>query len=144
MGFTLVELLAAITIVGIILAVSVPASVKFYESMQYRQALRDVMSVLGSARHSAINSGKSQDVLINPQKNLLSFNEVNKRLPEDLNVVVNSAREVNQDNSGVIRFYPEGGSSGGSIDIRRPGADGVTVSVDWLAGRISQERYERR
>jgi general secretion pathway protein H len=143
MGFTLVELLAAITIVGIILAVSVPASVKFYESMQYRQAVRDVITVLGSARYSAVNSGEFQDVQINPQMNRLSFNDVDKRLPKDLNLVVNSAQEVNQNGTGVIRFYPEGGSSGGSIDIQRPGADGITVSVDWLAGRITQERYDR-
>ncbi len=45
-GFTLLELLAAITVVGILLAVSVPASIKFYESVQYRQAIRDTITLL--------------------------------------------------------------------------------------------------
>ena len=42
-GFTIVELLIAITIVGVVMAASVPASIRFYESMQYRQAIRGVI-----------------------------------------------------------------------------------------------------
>ena len=41
----------------------------------------------------------------------------------------------------MIRFYPEGGSSGGGIDMERPGGTGVRISVDWLVGRVSQEAY---
>jgi general secretion pathway protein H len=140
-GFTLIELLAAMTIVGILLAVSIPSTVKFYQSMQYRQAVRDVITVLASARYSAVNSGRAQDVVINPITNELRFNKERIVLPEELNLVVTTAREVNREDEGVIRFYPEGGSSGGGVDIERPGADGVRISVDWLVGKVSQERY---
>ena len=140
-GFTLVELLAAITIVGMLLAFAVPASVKFFESMQYRQAVREVITVLGSARHAAIDKGTYQDVVIHPAGRRLTFNGRKTQLPKEVQLAVHSAREVNRDSAGVIRFYPEGGSSGGSIDIERPGADGVRISVDWLAGRVTQERY---
>jgi general secretion pathway protein H len=137
----LIELLAAMTIMGMVLAVSIPASVRFYESIQYRQAVRDVITVLGSARYAAVNTGRPQDVVINPKTNEVRLNNKRTRLPEDLNLVVTTAREVNREDEGVIRFYPEGGSSGGGIDIERSGADGVRISVDWLVGRVSQERY---
>lgn len=140
-GFTLIELLAAITIVGMVLAASIPASMRFFESMQYRQAVRDVITTLGSARYTAVNKGKSQDVAINPQTNEMTFNDRHSQLPEGLDLTVHSAREVNRREEGVIRFYPEGGSSGGTIEIARPGADGVRISVDWLVGRVTQERY---
>jgi general secretion pathway protein H len=140
-GFTLIELLAAMTVIGMVIAVSIPASVRFYESIQYRQAVRDVITLLGSARYAAVNSGKSQDVSINPENNELGFNEQRVVLPGDFNLVVTTAREVNRQAVGVIRFYPEGGSSGGGIDIERAGVDGVRVSVDWLAGSVSHERY---
>lgn len=140
-GFTMVELLAAITIVGLLLAVAVPASVRFYESIQYRQGIRDVITLLGSARYIAVNTGKAQDVIINPKTNVLRLNDDRRALPGNLNLVVRTAREVNRRDEGVIRFYPEGGSSGGDIDIERPGADGVKISVDWLVGRISQKTY---
>lgn len=140
-GFTLIELLAAITIVGMLLAVSVPASVRFFDSMQYRQAVREVVTVLASARHAAVNRGKYQDVVIDPKARELNFNERRSQLPGGLTVTVQSAGELNRREQGVIRFYPEGGSSGGRIDIKRPNGDGVRISVDWLVGRVSQERY---
>lgn len=142
-GFTLIELLAAITIVGLVLAASIPASIRFFESMQYRQAVREVITLLGSARHQAVSRGRAQDVIIDPATRLLTFNDKRKQLPDGLSLTVHSAREVNRERAGVIRFYPEGGSSGGSIDIARPGADGVRISVDWLVGRVSQEPYAR-
>jgi len=140
-GFTLIELLAAITIVGMLLAVAVPASARFYESIQYRQAIREVITLLGSARYKAVNEGRSQDVVVDPERRELILNDKLVRLPGDLNITVHGSRELNQRDRGVIRFYPEGGSSGGGIDIERPGVDGVKISVDWLVGRVSQERY---
>ena len=140
-GFTLIELLAAMTIIGLVLAVSVPASARFYESIQYRQAIRDVITVLGSARFAAVNSGQAQDVFINPKSNELSFKKKRTKLPEGLKLLVTAASEVNQSDQAVIRFYPEGGSSGGDIELERHGSDGVRISVDWLVGRVTHVRY---
>ncbi|MCP5130110.1 MAG: prepilin-type N-terminal cleavage/methylation domain-containing protein [Pseudomonadales bacterium] len=140
-GFTMLELLVAITIVGLLMAVAVPASVTFYESMQYRQAVRDVITALASARYQAVNSGRAQDVAIDPVANTIELNGKRTRLPGGLSLAVHSTRELNRDRLGVIRFYPEGGSSGGDIDLERDNGTGVTISVDWLVGRVSQEVY---
>lgn len=140
-GFTIMELLAAMTIAGLLIAVAVPASVRIYESMQYRSAVRDVVTLLASARYKAVNTGRPQDVVINPSTRELRLNNTLERLPSGLNVVVHTARELNTRDSGVIRFYPEGGSSGGGVDIEIPGRKGVRVNVDWLVGRVSQETY---
>jgi len=140
-GFTIVELLAAITIVGLLLAVAVPASMRFYDSIKYRQSVRDVITLLGGARYQAVNTGKAQDVMIDTQTRKLRLNKDVRTLPEGFNLVARTAREVNRDNKGVIRFYPEGGSSGGDINIERPDGGGVTISVDWLVGSVSQKPY---
>ncbi|NCF21027.1 MAG: general secretion pathway protein GspH [Haliea sp.] len=137
----MLEILAAITIVGLVLAVSVPASARLYQSMQYRQAVRDVVTLFASARYQAVNTGRAQDVVINPRAKELRLNDTLKRLPADLNVLVHSARELNDRDAGIIRFYPEGGSSGGGVDIEVPDRWGVRVNVDWLIGRVSQEKY---
>ena len=98
--------------------------------------------MLASARYAAVNSGRAQDVAINPGTNQISFREQVTQLPEKLNVVVHSAREINRRDEGVIRFYPEGGSSGGDIELERPDADGLRVSVEWLDGRVTHARYD--
>ena len=140
-GFTIVELLIAITIVGIVMAASVPASVRFYESMQYRQAIRGVMTTLLSARYEAVNSGKTQDVSRNPDTNIIRLNGRTTQLPAAFSIVVHAARELNREGEGVFRFYPEGGSSGGDVEIARPSGSGVKITVDWLVGRVTQEKY---
>jgi general secretion pathway protein H len=140
-GFTILELMAAITIVAVILAVSVPSTVRFYDSLKYRGAVRDVISILGSARYSAVSRGRSQDVLFKPSANQVVFNDTVTVLPAGVNLVVHSAATLNRSDAGVIRFYPEGGSSGGGVDVELPGAYGVAISVDWLIGSVSQNRY---
>ena len=140
-GFTMLELLVAISIIGLVLAVAVPSSVQFYQSMQYRQAVRDVVTTLASARYRAINSGQAQDVAVDPVARVIVLNDKSTQLPEGFNVAVHSARELNRERLGVIRFYPEGGSSGGGIDMERADGTGVRISVDWLVGRVSQETY---
>ncbi|MEM6579966.1 MAG: GspH/FimT family pseudopilin [Pseudomonadota bacterium] len=140
-GFTLLELVAAITIIGLLLAVAIPASARFYESIQYRQAVRDVVTTLASARYQAVNTGRTQDVQIDPFQRRIGLNGKVTRLPNNLAIEVYAAGELNRGNVGVIRFYPEGGSTGGGIDLERQDGSGVRVSVDWLLGRVSQEAY---
>lgn len=140
-GFTMLELLAAITIVGLLLALAVPASVRSYESMQYRQAVRDVITALATARYNAINTGRAQDVAIDPVANTIASAKEKLSIPKGFTVAVHTARELNRDRLGVIRFYPEGGSSGGGIDMTRIDGSGVRISVDWLVGRVDQAPY---
>lgn len=141
-AFTMVELLVAIAIVGLLMAVSVPGSIRFYESIQYRQAVRDVLTTLGTARQLAIDKGKIQDVKFDPQGGKIVLNDRVDQLPRGFNLAVTTASEVNRDGRGVVRFYPEGGSSGGDIDIESPTGRGVTISVDWLMGGVSQAAYD--
>lgn len=140
-GFTLVELLVALAIAAVLLAVSVPSAGRFYQSMQYRSAVRDVVSALNGARYAAVNSGRPQDVAINPNSNEVLSVGSTRQLPEELSLEVHAARELNRSDAGVIRFYPQGGSSGGGIDIDHPNGGGVRITVDWLRGSVSQRRY---
>jgi general secretion pathway protein H len=43
------------------------------------------------------------------------------------------------DAAGAIRFYPDGGSSGGGVVVRDGGRRFI-VLVDWLSGNISVVR----
>lgn len=141
-GFSLIELLAAMTIVGMVVAVSVPSAQRFYESMQYRQAVRDVMTALSSARYRALNDGVPSDVVIDPRSNRVRGKDTDLQLPSDLALTLRTAREVNREGKGVIRFYPEGGSSGGDVEILRRTGVGSRISVDWLAGGVTQAEYD--
>jgi general secretion pathway protein H len=140
-GFTLVELMVALAIGALVVAVAVPASMRMYESFRYRAAVRDVVTLLATARYQALNRGEAQDVLVNPDKRWVRLNDTTETLPASLKLAVHSARELNREGVGVIRFYPEGGASGGGVDIETASGGGVSIEVDWLLGRVTQERY---
>ena len=72
-GFTMVELLVAIAIVGLLMAVTVPGSMRFYQSIQYRQAVRDVLTTLGQARHQAMDKGQAQNVGFDAERGQIQF-----------------------------------------------------------------------
>ncbi|KZX55056.1 hypothetical protein A3709_08655 [Halioglobus sp. HI00S01] len=141
-GFTMVELLVAIAIVGLLMAVSVPATLNFYESVQYRQAVRDVITTLGTARQRALDTGQALDVAFDPERMTFGLGDDQRPLPEGFNLGVSTAAEVNRKGIGIIRFYPEGNSSGGDVVLESPTGRGVRISVDWLLGGVSQETFD--
>ena len=143
-GFTLVELLVATAIAGLLLVVAVPSSMRMYQSMQYRGAVQDVLGGLSSARHRSITRGVPVDLEIDPRDNSLQLGEKSWQLPDGMRIAVRSAGELNRDGIGVIRFYPEGGASGGGVDVESPTGNGVAINVDWLTGHLSQVAYEAR
>ncbi len=143
-GFSLLELMAALAIAGLVLALAVPSTMKLYENIRYRQAVRDVVTIFASARYAAVNSGRAQNVAVNPRERSLSFNGDVHRLPDSVTMTVHAARELNEDTVGIIRFYPEGGASGGGVDIESASGAGVSISIDWLLGSVSQATYAAR
>lgn len=142
-GFTLVELLVALTIVVLALAVVPGNMMKLHESMQYRSAVRDLLSGLKAARTEAQRSGVAVPFTLDTEEHWFSVGAQHTgSLPDRLRFgMVVAEREV-EEQRGSIRFYPDGSSTGGSIIVLRPSGDGVRLRVDWLLGRISQELPE--
>lgn len=136
-GFTLLELVVAIGIAALVLGVSAPAMQRLYQSTQYHGAVNDVVSMLSSARYSAIRKGGDQDVLINPETRIIMVGKKEHQLPGNLQVKVLGAKELNREGAGVIRFYADGSSSGGFVKLQNDSGMGVQVEVDWLLGRVT-------
>ena len=136
-GFTLLELLAVIAIAALVLGVSAPAMQRLYQSAQYRGAVSDIVAELNGARISAIRTGEYQDVLIDPRARKLTRGEEVHALPDNLELEVLGSRELNRDGSGVIRFFADGASSGGYVDVSHPSGMAVQIQVDWLLGRVT-------
>lgn len=135
-GFTLVEIVAAITVAGLVLALAVPQSIRFYESVQFRASVREVITLLKSARYAAVAQGMAKDVVVSPRERLILFGSEQVQFPENVQLAAHSAKEVNRDGLGVIRFYHDGGASGGGIDITRDDGPTIKIAVDWLVGRV--------
>lgn len=150
-GFTLIELMVALGIAALLAGLATPMALKMYATMQYRDAIRGVTGAATSARYQAINSGRAHDLLVAPDSHRYSVQlaesgldeESASVLPDALSVQVDVARDlVTERGVGVIRFYPDGTSTGGSITVTRDNGAGQRIRVDWLLGRVTHEQPE--
>jgi len=141
-GFTLIELLTAITIGALALSLIGVGSVRVYESIRFKESVRDVVRAFSAARYRAIQDGKPVDVEVDPDAREIRYGNKVVSLTSAVDMEITSAQEFNQPGVGVFRFYPEGGSSGGSVIIELEDRGSIAVTVDWLLGRIRHETLE--
>lgn len=139
-GFTLIEMLVALTIVGLLLVAIPLAFVKVQPTMQYHTAVRELSTAIAAARLEAIRSGEPTALTIDLEQHRFGVNDtLNKKLPEDLQIDLTLASMASNGKQGRIIFYPAGGATGGTIELHRPGGGGMRLQVDWLLGKLSRE-----
>jgi general secretion pathway protein H len=147
-GFTLLELVVVLVIAALLFALGGPSVRSLYDTMQYREAVRELVSAAKNGRRDAFAKGEPVDLLINTDNNRFALTENATgidddqfaELPKSLDITVVYAQEVSpKPGLAAIRFYPAGGSSGGEISVVRPTGAGVHLTIDWLLGAVTQE-----
>lgn len=142
-GFSLLELVVAFAVAALLIAVVAPGAYQFYESTRYRSAVGDLQAALATARYRAITRGQPVDLEIQPDSHRFRVDgRKYQSVTDKVTLSVIAAAELSPDgNTAVIRFYPDGSSSGGNLAIERTNG-GVVLDVDWLMGRVSQRPLE--
>ncbi len=142
-GFSLIELVAVVALIGIALAV---VSLSFSKSLggaQVEAASRDLVAALRYTRGRAIVRGEQQALDIDVANN--TYRAPDRplvRLPKDMRLTLTTAEtEQTAATSGRIRFFPDGASTGGHIAVLL-GRREWRINVNWLTGEV--ERKEVR
>jgi general secretion pathway protein H len=131
-GFTLVELLVVMGIMALILAAVLVARPKT-AATRVAVAGRAVAATIQLARAQAMASNAETIVRIDPEKHEFGMAKSMHPLPRGMTVALTVAETERIGNSGGMRFYPDGQSSGGEIVLTLEGKTS-RIAVNWLTG----------
>ncbi|GGY32430.1 type II secretion system protein H [Rhodanobacter panaciterrae] len=136
-GFTLLEMLAVILLIGIAAAAVSISVTQGLASARVRAASSELAGALRATRAQAIVRGQEQHFDIDTRTNsYLNVKQQDVRLPKGLKVSITSAKEDQpNDHTGRIRFFPDGSSTGGRITLQS-GKREWHVNVSWLTGEV--------
>jgi general secretion pathway protein H len=142
-GFTLVELMFVMIIAAFVLTLVGTSISRSISGAEMRTAARKLAASLRYTRTHAILVKSEQVFLIDTENR--SYTAPGRKtvvLPDGMNVQLTTARsELTSENVGGIRFYPDGGSTGGHV-LLDANERIYRVNVAWLTGEASVQREE--
>jgi|MudIll2142460700_1097286.scaffolds.fasta_scaffold00760_5 general secretion pathway protein H len=136
-GFTLLEVLLALALVGVLLAIAVPALI-IPPGVELRAAAELVATGLRQARLAAMRQQRPVALLLDVEARALRVEggARTRTLPREIKLGLYTAQgEMVGAQVGGIRFYGDGSSTGGRVTLTEQGVS-TRVDVEWLTGRI--------
>lgn len=141
-GYTLMEVLVTLAIIGMVLAAVPLMAGGSRPGAEIRAAAIEVASALRQTRGKAIAEFKSEVFILDTEGHTYRIGAAgpDNPLSEELALSLYTARsELEDENAGRIRFFPDGSATGGRVTLAR-GERQYVVAVDWLTGLIELEQ----
>ena len=143
-GFTIVELLVVMGIIGLLLAISVPSAARYAGRIRFSAATREIMGLLSLARSSAISSGHQQVVVVDVEAGRLLIEDSPEAaqtravsLASNVEVRLTTSDGQELDTPARLVFQPNGALEGRSIQVTlSDGTRTQTISVAAPTGAI--------
>jgi general secretion pathway protein H len=138
-GFTLLEILVVLAILGLAIALAVPVISRAMPSLELKTTARSVAAALREARGLAIADNREVVVTVDLDNRLLSTGSGGKAvgLGRHLGIsLYTAAEELIDAGAGSIRFFPDGTSTGGRVRVFLADRK-YDVVVNWITGGVS-------
>ncbi|TLY52114.1 MAG: prepilin-type N-terminal cleavage/methylation domain-containing protein [Gammaproteobacteria bacterium] len=143
-GFTLVELVAVVVLIAISISVVTMSFSRNFAGAKIQAASRDMVAALRYTRGQAIVKGKETTFDLDLANNRYTApGRAAVQLPKTMKLnLYTAAQEQTGENSGSIRFFPDGASTGGHISVLMDRIE-WRINVDWLTGAITREELKQ-
>jgi len=137
-GFTLLELLVVLAIVSLLAAALPGRFTQGADPVRMETAARTLATDLARTRSAAMGTGRQMLFTVDPDAvSYRAGEEPPVKLPAGTRItLLTAAREQLGGARGAIRFYPDGGATGGQVTLARGGLE-RKITVDWLSGHVS-------
>lgn len=142
-GFTLVELMVVMVIVALVMGLVATSISRSISGAESRNAARKMVAALRYTRSQAIIKKAETIFLVDTEaRTYQASGRPMVELPEGMDVLLTTARsELTSESAGGIRFFPDGGSTGGHVELIVNGRE-YRVNVAWLTGEARLEPQE--
>ncbi len=137
-GFTLLELMIVLVVAAIMMAVVPPMISSALPGAELKASARKVAAGLRYARNRSLISDEETTLMLDLETKQfkVSGKKKNFQIHKDLELTLLTAEsEMVEEKKGAIRFFPDGGSTGGRISLST-GKRKYAVDVDWLTGKV--------
>lgn len=138
-GFTLLEMLVVLVIVGLISAVTLPALTTPSDGVRLRAVTRGVTSALRLTRAAAVTRHAEMALVLDLEARTFESPMIAaKQFGSDISAeMVIAEPERATPSRGAFRFFPDGSSTGGDIRLHLAGRV-ARICVSWLTGQIRE------
>lgn len=142
-GFTLIEILVVMVIIALVMGMVATSMSRSVSGAEARAAARNLVASLRYTRARAVLDKSEQVFEINTEeRSYLAPGRKQVQLPEGVDITVTTARsEITAEDVAGIRFFPDGGSTGGHIELTVNERE-YRINVAWLTGESSLQRSE--
>lgn len=136
-GFTLVEMLVVLALLSVLLAVSLPYARNSGEAQRLDAETRRLAALLTEARVSALAHGAEAVAIfdLDQRRAELVGGTRSVELADGFGLKVLTASNEIEGGAAGIRFFPEGGSTGGKVIVSHQGKERV-IAINWLTGAV--------
>lgn len=137
-GFSLLELMLVLLLLGLVYGLAGPTLGGGSVGLEMKAAARQLAAGLRKARSVAVSQRRESVLSLDVEARTFSVTGDAKTyaLPTRLDLRLFTAQsEVVQGQTGNIRFFADGSSTGGRITLGS-GEARQEVDVDWLTGRV--------
>ena len=135
-GFTLIELVVVLAILGLALAVLLPNPGAGGETVAVRAATTELRAVLRAARSTAIADNRDVVLAIAPD----GLGYTLDGTPHALRTSGFARQALRIEPAVRIRFFATGGSSGGRLTIRGARDAEQALEIDGVTGQVALAR----
>jgi general secretion pathway protein H len=138
-GFTLLELLVVLAILGLAVALAVPAFDRVMPGLELKATARGVAAALRQARGLAVSSNREVAVTIDVNAHTLDPGRGRPAAQLDPRFdlrLYTATDELVGGSAGNIRFFPDGTSTGGRVRVVY-GTRKYDVLVNWITGVVT-------
>lgn len=144
-GFTLVEIVVVVMLIGLTLTLVSVSVGQGLSGAKVRAASRDLAAALRYTRTQAIV--RRQEQVLTLDVNARAYEVPGRKrveLPKQMEMkLLTAASEQVGEGVGRIRFFPDGSSTGGHIELNRERAV-WGIDVAWLTGEVTLRDGEAR